>query len=170
LNFMPSIFGPSKAADAELIESFDPENATDEERAAYRKAIARRNRDQAPKHGPSRVRYLTTGQQRRRMVRDSKSEHRKANSRYRRDWMNQTQALANLRGQIAQLEGLAVGKEVTPLALNAASGLVRQFGTYEDPKVVDEDGNPLALHRDANEILVEAKATLAAAVAQRSNG
>lgn len=99
--------------------------------------------------GPERVKYLTNGQVRRRHERDEKARNRKLNRRYRRDWMNKQQAVANLDGQVRVVNSRPVGD---PLRQNALEGLIRRFGVFDDEGTLLND--PVA---DAVELLGAAK-------------
>lgn len=81
-----------KSADSDFTEE-----ELDQQDADAKKAKLART----PKNGPRPVVWMTNGQYRRMVVRDKKAQQRKANSRYRRQWMRNQVAIAALRGQLS---------------------------------------------------------------------
>lgn len=59
-------------------------------------------------HGPVKTRSLTNGQIRRMVERERASQKRKANRRFRRQWMDNRLNTAILRGQLAALDKAAL--------------------------------------------------------------
>lgn len=89
--------------------------------------LKRERHRHAPKHGPQKVRWITAGQQRRAAARWEKTRARKANRRFRRQWMANEAAFNRLLSQIGLLErtpesGLAKGVEKV---------LVERYGSVE---------------------------------------
>ena len=84
-----------------------------------------------PSQGPSKPRYLTSGQIRRADAREQATAQRKANKRYRRQWMANQAALARLRGQVAVVDNHLGSPE---LQANALTGILNKFDTLEDAR------------------------------------
>lgn len=95
---------------------------------------AEERRNDAPKHGPRKVRYFTNGQMRRMVVRQQKAQTRKANRRFRRQWMANQQAVANLRGQLQVVGAIpfydpdVVVSQDAPLHKACVKVLVERYG------------------------------------------
>ena len=83
------------------------EEMTEAEQAAVIAEEKRFNRERAPKHGPSRLRFMTNGQVRRAGARSRKAVARKATASHRREWHKAQQAIAVLRGQLQAVGALA---------------------------------------------------------------
>jgi hypothetical protein len=82
----------------------------------------------APKHGPVKARFITAGQQRRAWVRGQKAANRKANKRYRRQWMANEAAFHTLRSQLA----LIVERPDSALVPGVVRVLEQRYGSVEE--------------------------------------
>lgn len=82
----------------------------------------------APKHGPARFRYVTAGQQRRATTRAQNAYTRKANKRFRRQWMANEAAFHTLRSQLA----LIVDRPNSALVPGVVRVLEQRYGSIED--------------------------------------
>jgi hypothetical protein len=102
----------------------DVPELTEEEEAAARREYHRLH---APKHGPVRARWTTSGQQRRALARHQAAQARKANKRHRRTWIANEAAFQTLLAQI-----LVVDRQVGSEALqdNTVNALEAKYGSY----------------------------------------
>lgn len=107
----------------------DVEPLSDEE---VRQLDKEARRAAAPKHGPRPVRYMTNGQVRRAKARADKAQVRKANRRFRRQWLADQQAIANVKGMLAVTAPESRLTADHPLRINAERGLERNFGGEVD--------------------------------------
>jgi hypothetical protein len=101
---------------------------TDEELAE----IKRERHKHAPKHGPQRVRWITAGQQRRQAMRDALAQQRKANRRYRRQWMANEAAFQTLLSQVRLVDDPERGS--SPLADGVRRHLDRAYGSVDEAR------------------------------------
>lgn len=81
----------------------DNDEPTEAELDQQDEDAARERKRLVPKNGPQRLKFMTSGQVRRTVARGKASEQRKANVRYRKQWMQNQHRIAVLRGQLETL-------------------------------------------------------------------
>jgi hypothetical protein len=81
----------------------------------------------APKHGPSRARWLTSGQMRRMHERSAAAQRRKTNKRFRKQWVENEQAFFRLHGQVQLLDN----RPTSPLVPGVERVLTQRYGSVE---------------------------------------
>lgn len=120
-------FMPKFGADVDL---------TEEELDEQDKMAAKR-RHEVGRLGPRRLGWLSNGQIRRQEERTNRAQARKANRRYRRNWLAAESELANLKAQVHVALGII---PATPDGQrNAHLALIRKFGVYDDQGVLVND-------------------------------
>lgn len=103
----------------------------DAEAEAEQIAKAKSERQKLFRNGPRKLTTTTSGQFRRAQTRAAKAQSRKANRRYRRDWMASQQRIANLRGQL-QVATLGADRLPDALVINAQMGILNGFGDRDE--------------------------------------
>lgn len=119
------------------------DDRTDEEVAAdEKKARIKYHRDHV-RNGPQKVRYITSGQQRRAVARGQKAQARKATRRHKRAWMDSQRNRAVLRAQLQAIGAVSYATDYVPTEkqrVDAGVWIVRAFGERdEDGKLVESD-------------------------------
>lgn len=104
---------------------------------------AKKRRLEAGRLGPRRMSHITNGQIRRMQIREAATAQRKANKRYRRDWLRAEGATASLKAKV--LIVLGITPSTPDLLRNVHLGLIRDYGTFDDQGNVTNDPVEAAL-------------------------
>lgn len=114
---------PNYFKERQAVDEIDDTPLTEEELAE----IKRERHKHAPKHGPVRARWITTGQQRRAQTRWADTRSRKANLRYRKAWMANEAAFQRLRSQL----DLLVDRPDSALVPGVVRVLEQNYGSVD---------------------------------------
>jgi hypothetical protein len=129
MNLITHMLGKLRSTDDTPFEDLSPEKQ--ERILAEEKAARVKDHRDNVRNGPVRHRYISTGQQRRRVERDKASFDRKLNKRHRRKYMNDRIGTAVLRGQLQALGAAEVhpGTVFTiQQRINAGRWVLERFG------------------------------------------